>query len=165
LGILLQIDILTDEAGCAVNLFAHKPFDAPEPDRIRHCFLPQGVMTALGTRCERTVHERHEKQWSRYDASQIQVWRAGSGSPKARHVIGCTDRAGTAPYGVRAGDNSIAEALAGRCDRIDSGHRRGGSVCVMTRQGYPNRHHEKEGRFSVEVCMRSARPAQVRRQR
>lgn len=90
-----------------------------------------------------------------YDASQIQVLE---GLEAVRHTpgmyIGSTGSSGLHHLVYEVVDNSIDEALAGYCDRIDVVLRPGGVVMVSDNgRGIPVDEHPKVGRPAVEVVL------------
>ena len=100
--------------------------------------------------------ERNDNHFNNsYDASQIQVLE---GLEAVRHTpgmyIGSTGSSGLHHLVYEVVDNSIDEALAGYCDRIDVVLRPGGVVMVSDNgRGIPVDEHPKVGRPAVEVVL------------
>ena len=100
--------------------------------------------------------ERNDSHFNNsYDASQIQVLE---GLEAVRHTpgmyIGSTGSSGLHHLVYEVVDNSIDEALAGYCDRIDVVLRPGGVVMVSDNgRGIPVDEHPKVGRPAVEVVL------------
>ena len=102
-----------------------------------------------------------------YDASQIQVLE---GLEAVRHTpgmyIGSTGSGGLHHLVYEVVDNSIDEALAGYCDRINVVLKPGGVVTVRDNgRGIPVDKHPKLGRPAEEVVLTTLHAGEVWRRR
>ena len=90
-----------------------------------------------------------------YDASQIQVLEGLEAVRRRPSMyIGSTDVRGLHHLVTEIVDNSIDEALAGYCDRIDVSINKDGSITVADNgRGIPVDTHKQSGRPAVEVAL------------
>ena len=97
----------------------------------------------------------NEKITQEYDASKIQVLEGLEAVRKRPGMyIGSTSSSGLHHLVYEIVDNSIDEALAGYCDRIEVIVEPGDIICVRDNgRGFPVGIHPKMGRPAVEVCL------------
>src|SRR3972149_6694771 len=92
---------------------------------------------------------------SRYPAADIQVLEGLEAVRRRPSMyIGSTDERGLHHLVYEIVDNSIDEAMAGHCDRIDITIGQDGSVCVRDNgRGIPVDTHDKTGQSALETVM------------
>ncbi|MFS8542611.1 MAG: DNA topoisomerase IV subunit B, partial [Limnochordales bacterium] len=96
-----------------------------------------------------------EQRYQAYEAEQIQVLE-GLEAVRRRPgmYIGSTDARGLHHLFVEVVDNSIDEAMAGFCDRVDVTIHSDGSLTVIDNgRGIPVSIHPKTGRPAVETVL------------